>query len=186
MEVISVPPLNSIDPDGHAFWVTSPSTRAKYYAQNWPKPLPKIPVKYVVKEVGGDMGIGVFATQDIKKFEPVFLERPYLVYPQQNRMIVIDALLARRLSPNQLFQLNLKKMEEFYSPLVNGLMDENSRQDFMSLANSHKHDGSGPTVGVVRTNGFAIQLGEKLPGLDKDFVSGYGAIGRVASRLNHR
>jgi hypothetical protein len=53
----------------------------------------------------------------------------------------------------------------------------------MALANSHKEDGSGPIVGITRTNGLGIS--GLRPGVD-DGTNMYVAILKDISRLNHR
>jgi hypothetical protein len=177
--------MGRIDPAGHSLWITSSSSQARYHAKGWPKPPPKIPIKFIVKEAGPGMGMGVFATRDIKRFEPVLVERPLLVYPKRNSGLVNFDEAMSQLSEHQIRQLVDNKTEEVHSQFVKEFMEESARCDFFLLANSHKDDGSGPISGVVRTNGFSIGFGEKLPGADQDFGIGYGAVGKIASRFNH-
>src|SRR5690606_22646021 len=54
----------------------------------------------------------------------------------------------------------------------------------MSLANSHKEDGSGPILGIIRTNSLGIMFRDSEA--DNEFGTGYAAIPRIGSRFNHR
>ncbi|RXW13223.1 hypothetical protein EST38_g12634 [Candolleomyces aberdarensis] len=176
-------------PDGHTIWMTKPATKAKYYSnQDWPKPLPKIPCKIVVRPTDDGTGMGVFATRDIKRFEPVLVERPYIVYPRRDVVGAFSKKALQELSEKQLGQLMVKKSEPFFRYMVDQRMTSEERREFMSLANSHTHDGSGPVFGIVRTNGFGIEFRERLPGADRDFgmkMGGYGAVTKIGSRFNH-
>ncbi|RXW17136.1 hypothetical protein EST38_g8724 [Candolleomyces aberdarensis] len=174
------------DPDGHCVWMTNAATKAKYFAnKDWPKPLPKIPTKIVVRPTDDGCGMGVFATRDIKRFEPVLIERPYMVYPRQNILTQLSPKALEELSENQIAQISLNHAEQFFQLMVEQQMTAEAREGYMSLANSHKNDGSGPVFGIVRTNGFGIEFGEVLPGLDEDYKTGYAAVARIGSRFNH-
>ncbi|KAJ2920870.1 hypothetical protein H1R20_g16223, partial [Candolleomyces eurysporus] len=174
------------DPDGHTIWMTSPATKAKYLRnRGWPKPLPKIPKKIVVRQTDDGTGMGVFATRDIKRFEPVLVERPYIIYTRQDAINTFSTKALEELSDNQIGQLLVKNTEPFFRYMIDQQMRSDDRKGFMSLANSHTNDGSGPVFGIVRTNGFGIDFGSALPGADKDFGSGYGAVTRIGSRFNH-
>ena len=63
-------------------------------------------------------------------------------------------------------------------------MTDANRKAFMALANSHTEDGSGPILGIIRTNGYIV------PGLydghEDDNTKTYSAVLNVMSRLNHR
>ena len=80
----------------------------------------------------------------------------------------------------------MKIAEQKLGTALDRLMMPEAKEEFMSLANSHKHDGSGPILGVIRTNGFRISFNQALPGLNEDFGLGYSAVGIIASRFNHR
>ncbi|KAI0790845.1 hypothetical protein C8Q75DRAFT_891206 [Abortiporus biennis] len=61
------------------------------------------------------------------------------------------------------------------------------RAQFMDLVNSHEHDGSGPLLGRLRTNGFSVTFdGEDS---NEYVINGrtrqYTAIGNDISRVNH-
>jgi NOL1/NOP2/fmu family ribosome biogenesis protein len=166
--------------------MTKAATRAKYFAnEGWPKPVPKLPNKVVVRPTDDGAGMGVFATRDIKRFEPVLVERPYLVYSKASS-IELSPKAFEELSEDQIVQIKLNQVERYYQIVVDQQMIGEAREGFMSLANSHKNDGSGPVFGIVRTNAWEISFGEVISGVDEDFGKGYGAIARVGSRFNHR
>ncbi|KAJ2929301.1 hypothetical protein H1R20_g7791, partial [Candolleomyces eurysporus] len=148
-------------------------------------PFLKSPKKIVVRPTDDGTGMGVFATRDIKRFEPVLVERPYLVYTRQDAINTFSSKALEELSDAQIGQLLVKNSESFFRYMVDQQMRSDDRKEFMSLANSHTNDGSGPVFGIVRTNGFGIDFGSALPGADKDFGSGYGAVMRIGSRFNH-
>ncbi|KAJ2926695.1 hypothetical protein H1R20_g10415, partial [Candolleomyces eurysporus] len=185
----SVPPIHTTgektDPNSHTVWITCAESKARYFAKGWPKPVPKIPNKVVVKETDDDMGLGVFATRDIKQFELVLVERPYLVYPKGIGAVSLTDKATRELTKSQYFQLGLIQAEKLLERVMKDWMTEEARKGYMELANSHKHDGSGPIDGILRTNGYAVMFGDKMHGFDEDFYRGYSAVSRIGSRLNH-
>ncbi|RXW13330.1 hypothetical protein EST38_g12523 [Candolleomyces aberdarensis] len=185
----SVPPIHSTgektDPNSHTAWITCAESKARYFAKGWPKPIPKIPIKIAVREADDDMGLGLFATRDIKRFELVLVERPYVVYPKAIASVSLTDKAARELTRSQFMQLGLMQTEKLFEQVMKDSMTEEARNGYMALANSHKHDGSGPIDGVSRTNGYVIMFGDKMPGFDEDFHRGYSAVSRIGSRINH-
>ncbi|EAU90707.1 hypothetical protein CC1G_03976 [Coprinopsis cinerea okayama7 len=175
------------DPDGHTVWMTTATSQAQYHAhKGWPFPLPKLPKnKLVVRPTEDGAGLGVFATDDIKRYEPVLVERPFLIYAQENSVLPIPSEGVKELSESQIAQMLMKKSEEAFRCAIEQQFSAKAKEEFMSLANSHLDDGSGPVLGIVRTNGFAIKFGERLPGVDEEFRGGYAAVSRIGSRLNH-
>ncbi|KAJ2923994.1 hypothetical protein H1R20_g13105, partial [Candolleomyces eurysporus] len=191
----SIPPIYDglkDNPDGHTAWFTSAYSKARYLKagssanESWPKPVPKIPSKIIIRKTDDGMGLGVFATRDIKRFEPVLVERPFMVYPRAPPIPAPSEKAKRELSKDQLNQILNMQAEKMYAAVTKNSMTDTARKEFMKLANSHRHDGSGPTFGIVRTNGFHIGFGDKVPGLDDDFSGlGYAGIARIGSRFNH-
>ena len=55
----------------------------------------------------------------------------------------------------------------------------------MALANSYTEDGSGPILGIVRTNGYQVP-GLYDSGDEDDNAGAYTAVLKVMSRINHR
>jgi len=72
----------------------------------------------------------------------------------------------------------LQEWEERLDIASKRMTDEN-RKAFMALANSHTEDGSGPILGIIRTNGY------KVPGLydghEDDNTRAYTAVLNVMS-----
>jgi hypothetical protein len=187
-----IPPVPLEDeprhPDGHSIWWTKLASKRRYVANTtWPKPVPKFTVKFVVKETEDGTGMGVFATQDIKRFDPILVERPYLVVPAAIGVLgEASPASYKKLTPGQARQLEMKIAEQNLGPALDTFMTPELKEEFMSLANSHKHDGSGPILGIIRTNGFRVVFHQALPGVDQDFGLPYTAVGKIASRFNHR
>ena len=62
-----------------------------------------------------------------------------------------------------------------------------NRNAFMELANSHRDDGSGPILGMIRTNGFWV--GSNVFDGPKELEDGsnaYSAVIKIGCRINHR
>jgi hypothetical protein len=146
--------------------------------------VPKIPNKVVVRDTDG-MGLGVFATRDIKRYEAVVIERPYMIFPKTILGVSLTAK-AEELTRSQFVQLGLMQAEKLFEKAMKESMTEEARKGYMELANSHTQDGSGPITGIHRTNSFGITFGDKIPGFDEDFFMGYAAVARIGSRFNHR
>lgn len=126
-----------------------------------------------------DMGLGMFATRKLKMGELIVSERPLMIAP---------GALRRPLglphdwngSDREMNQAAIFEMEELLKVCFQRL-DPESQAAFMSLANCHTEDGSGPIYGRLRTNG--IQVG----GLEDPGPYGaYGGVCRDLSRINHR
>ena len=66
-------------------------------------------------------------------------------------------------------------------------MEPETLEQYTSLYNSHKTDGSGPLTGIGRTNGFDVGVEDlvavKLVGQGK---ARYSCTGALSSRINHR
>ena len=60
-------------------------------------------------------------------------------------------------------------------------------EQYKALANCHKNDGSGPIVGIQRTNGFRVGIYD-ADGKEINLTAkrAYTCVGADASRLNHR
>ncbi|KAK0432157.1 hypothetical protein EV421DRAFT_1911235 [Armillaria borealis] len=80
---------------------------------------------------------------------------------------------------------------------VFGRMSEESKNVFMDLRNSHLHDGTGPILSVVRTNGYGLEddlkdeteetkkFLESTPDDSKHKVGRYTSVYQDLSRVNH-
>ena len=66
-------------------------------------------------------------------------------------------------------------------------MNEKDRNARMELANCHKEDGSGPLVGIMRTNTFAADdLVDGPKGVPVMNANGYIAVCKLGSCINHK
>ncbi|KAJ7030055.1 hypothetical protein C8F04DRAFT_741538 [Mycena alexandri] len=143
---------------------------------NYPQPLirPKI-TSFRIVDVAGK-GKGLFSTRALKMGDLILTERPLLVCA---RGVALPRPL--NFSDEQYFQYALDHLERNYEIAVNRMRPE-AKEAFMALANCHTEDGSGPLVGIVRTNG--LSLGGLRPGVEGD-VGTYNAVCKDISRLNH-
>jgi hypothetical protein len=121
--------------------------------------------------------MGLFSTRALKMGDLILSERPLLVAARG-----VYTTSPPDFTPEMLIQHRLNDLEKYYSVSVQRMRPEN-RAAFMALANSHKEDGSGPIVGITRTNGLGIS--GLRPGV-KDGTNMYVAILKDISRLNHR
>ncbi|KAJ7903799.1 hypothetical protein B0H14DRAFT_2427686 [Mycena olivaceomarginata] len=121
-------------------------------------------------------GMGLFSTRALKMGDLILSERPLLVAARG-----VYSTAPHHYTPEMVFQHSLNELEKYCSVSVQRMRPEN-RAAFMALANSHKEDGSGPIVGITRTNGLGIS--GLRPGVD-DGTNMYVAILKDISRLNH-
>ena len=126
-------------------------------------------------------GLGVFATRPIRTGELIIAERPLLISQRSFEMRVESG--SKGLTKAEMIQVNMQEWEEHLGVALKRMTDEN-RKAFMALANSHTEDGSGPILGIIRTNGYVV------PGLydghEDDNARAYTAVLNVMSRINHR
>ena len=153
-------------------------------------PVPKVDPGTIVIKESQTGGLGVFALRNIKRGELLLAERPLVVCPMGfaadtrgwwAKMVTLilngrQADLSEQFKRIQAYEREME-MQKMFSKMT----PENQRA-YLSLANSHKEDGTGPVSGILRTNGFEIGL----PASEKSDMTRYIAIGKVASRLNHR
>jgi len=176
------------DPDGHSEWIVNGCTKAKIVnAKGYPCQVPK-PSRLDMFEVRSTqtMGMGVFATCDIPMGELIFAERPLFVCP---RGIPTNRNHPRNWSMEKVTKVAMFEWEKTLRVAV-ARMNGADQKLFLGLANSHKEDGSGQLLGIIRTNGYEIgYLGDgpdRPPGEDYPDNAMYSAICRVGSRINHR
>ncbi|KAJ3515326.1 hypothetical protein NLJ89_g1837 [Agrocybe chaxingu] len=179
------------DTDGHSECIVHGPTKAKIVnTPGYPCaiPKPRRPNMCMVKTIA-DMGLGVFATCNIKVGELIFSERPLLVAPramvsQQNHQQASSNFTA-----DQMKQITMYEFEKVLQCAA-GRMGAERRAALMALANSHKEDGSGPILGIIRTNGFSIatELGDgpaPAPGQEYPPERSYSVVCDTGSRINH-
>jgi hypothetical protein len=122
-------------------------------------------------------GMGLFSTRALKMGDLILSERPLLVTVRG-----MYTRVAKGDTPAMIFQRSLNQLEKYNSIAVERMRDDD-KAAFMALANSHKEDGSGPIVGINRTNGLGIE--GLRPGVE-DETKRCVAILKHISRLNHR
>ncbi|KAJ7366465.1 hypothetical protein DFH08DRAFT_1071955 [Mycena albidolilacea] len=98
-------------------------------------------------------GMGLFSTRALKMGDLILCERPLLVTARG----VHTPSVIPNFTGEMVAQHNLDEYEKYCAIAVDRLRPDN-KAAFMALANSHKEDGSGPVVGIVRTNGIAMNL----------------------------
>ena len=124
-------------------------------------------------------GLGLFATRHLSLGELIFTERPLTITPTYLRTPELEHHV-QGLAPDMRGQAILDEWERrFLRPLVSRLRLED-KEAFMDLANCHLADGSGPILGVIRTNGLDPGLVDPLTGDE------YAAVCKTMSRINHR
>jgi len=125
------------------------------------------------------MGEGLFARRNIKRGDIILAERPLLVSPRAMGGSVggIESHYTEK-QIKQIMILEFEKLLEF----AIGRFPNEIQAEYKALHNAHTGDGSGPLLGVVRSNGYSI--GNLYDGDDKTAV--YGAVCKIGSRINHR
>ncbi len=168
------------DGDGSSEWIVNGPTKAKVLkAPGYPARIPKPhrPDLYEVRSTT-DSGFGVFAKHDIKRGDLIFSERPLLVSPASLRSF---SEIPSHYTATQVRQVVMFENEQILETAV-GRMTEQNRANYKSLCNSHQGDGSGPLLGIMRTNGYGLE--SLYDGSDKNLI--YTVISNVGSRINHR
>ncbi|KAF9538637.1 SET domain-containing protein, partial [Agrocybe pediades] len=147
-----------------------------------PVPKPSDPTCYAVRSTP-DMGLGCFATRAIEAGEIVFAERPLLVVPAACRLGNSSQIIARY----GIHQGNLVVLAEWEKVLEVAVarMTEENRKAFMALANNHTEDGSGPILGIARTNGYTTDKIFDGPVRLANNANMYSLILKIGSRVNH-
>ncbi|KAK0201061.1 hypothetical protein DFS33DRAFT_1101634 [Desarmillaria ectypa] len=129
----------------------------------FPRPLKETEDKtYVISSAPGK-GLGMFATRKIKMGDLIADERPLMVVPLAMGLSVSP--VKEGMTKEETGQAILDHSEGITCPVFER-MHEESQKKFMELHNSHLHDGSGPTLGVIRTNSYG--LGDELKDATKD------------------
>lgn len=144
----------------------------------FPKPVPK--PDHVSHSIGitKTANLGMTATRNLKMGDLVYAERPLLMAYHGTR---VSAELPPNTTREQMIQVAIQEWEELLKISFDRMLPERQAA-YLALANSHTEDGSGPILGVIRTNGFGVTL-KKEGGLKELQVS---AICDMLSRINHR
>lgn len=93
------------------------------------------------------MGLGLYATRNIRSGELIIAERPLV-------LVVAQLKVSNRSNPSftleQCLQIALAEKEQELRLLIDRMLPED-QAEFMALANSHLYDGSGPSImGIIR------------------------------------
>lgn len=179
----SIPPMNhdttlANTPDGWTQCMITADTKARILSTpGFPSPVPQPSrVRHWVGNTA-KKGLALFATESLEFGDLIVSERPLYfgmahLGPSQDvsSNAPIDEIIASTL------QIAEKNMETIISR-----MPLERAKAFRALANSHLHDGSGPLMGIVRTNGFSAS-----PLSGKDLGSKHNGVCDILSRANHR
>ncbi|KAJ6497622.1 hypothetical protein C8R45DRAFT_822965 [Mycena sanguinolenta] len=144
---------------------------------NFPHPMLRVETPaFRVADVSSK-GLGLVSTRALKMGDLILDERPLFVCSRG-----VPVPVPSTFTQEQIIQYHLQKLEEHYQLSINRMRPK-AKAAYMALSNCHKEDGSGPIVGIVRTNGLALQ--GLRPGV-QDETNEYSAICKDISRLNHR
>jgi hypothetical protein len=164
-------------PDGRSECILrgSVSKQNIFSTPGFPSPISQpFQTRYLVK-VTTDMGLGMFASSDIKMGDLIIAERPLMVTPGA---VDLNIDYLETISNDQKRQIVLLEWEKVLDRCFQRLSNEDQAA-FLTLANTNNKDGSGQILGKIRTNGFAVTLGE-------GFFKDYSAVCKELSRVNHR
>jgi len=118
------------------------------------------------------MGVGLFGKRSFKVKEMIFSEKPLLVFPR-GLPLFSPSGAKETTERDNCFEEVLK--------LVLGGMTKEDADAFKSLSNCHQDT---PLLyGISSTNAFTTSIEERNL---EEGKFGYGAIGKLASRINHR
>jgi hypothetical protein len=176
-------------PDGHTECMVLGSTKAQIvrcpiYLSN---SIPKVARgTVVIKDAPEGAGLGMFAERDIKFGELVLAERPLLMVPAVAGYIPRGGAEVDEYTFEQYMSI-MRHEQEIGLEVALGRMSPRNLAAYKALANAHMEDGSGPLLGVLRTNGFGINVDE-LTGTTSgpDLPCIYSIVDKDASRINHR
>ena len=123
------------------------------------------------------MGVGLFAKCNVKVREVVFSERPLLVFPRGLPFYRIPGLSKEE---------TINKSEAMFEEKLQQAMSAMTKEDFiafMSLSNSRPK--SLQLYGIAMTNAFGTGTDIEEENIEEGKFE-YCAVGRLASRINHR
>jgi hypothetical protein len=144
----------------------------------FPQPLVK-PPSPCYRIGSSDNGLGMFATCDLSMGDLIVTERPLMVTPR-GLSLPTPIGLPMTFTAEQRRQAAIFEWEKMLQGCFDRMEPENQAA-FMTLANSHLEDGSGPLLGIIRTNGFEVG------GLHDPMPEGeYTGVCKIISRINHR
>ncbi|KAF7289379.1 SET domain-containing protein [Mycena indigotica] len=116
----------------------------------YPQPLSRVSEPTFRVGGSGSKGLGLFAARALSQGELIIHERPLLI-SVRGVPVAVPAMLDQE----QTTKYRLKELERHLEVVVKEMRPED-RDAFMSLANSHTTDGSGPIAGRIRTNCISL------------------------------
>lgn len=125
-------------------------------------------------------GLGMFATRDLSMGDHILTERPLMVTPTCISMPNFARRLAGKTDSQRSAEILNEWEKRFLRPCFMR-MDPEAQAAFLDLANSHTQDGSGPILGIIRTNGFEV-----ANVVDPEPNGEYAAVCKIMCRINHR
>ncbi|ESK94126.1 hypothetical protein Moror_1049 [Moniliophthora roreri MCA 2997] len=140
-------------------------------------PRPTQPDCFRVVDIPGK-GRGIVATKDIKWGNLIFAERALIITPV-GLPSGSDTEIPKHFTNAQREQVFMMDIEHGLDILVKRMPEENQKA-FMELWNCHTEDGSGPLLGICRTNGLALQ-----DYYEPKKAGRYCGTFKVISRFNH-
>ncbi|KAF7289375.1 SET domain-containing protein [Mycena indigotica] len=156
------------------FWPGSKEVLMKM--PGYPKPLRKVSEPTFRVGEAGSKGLGLFATRALSQGELIIDEQPLLI-SVRGVPVAVPAML----NQEQTTKYQLREFEK-YLEVVLKKMRPADREAFMSLANSHLTDGSGPIAGRIRTN--SLGLDGLCPAMTGPMAQ-YSSVPHYISRMNN-
>ncbi|KAJ7188724.1 hypothetical protein C8R46DRAFT_1055611 [Mycena filopes] len=171
-------PLDQHDPDNWTSCFLQAATKAQIVSTpGFPRPLQHPPQTRHRIGPTPTMGLAAFSTCALKMGDLILSERALLITPAH--LFAADDI-PDSFTDAQAQQALFAQAEARLKVAYDRMLPENQKS-YMALANSHLQDGSGPLLGVMRTNGIdAAPL--TRPG---DPPMPYSATCAIISRLNH-
>ncbi|KAJ8081764.1 hypothetical protein PM082_007610 [Marasmius tenuissimus] len=165
-------------PDWYTLCIVTPAAKRKILSTpGYPQPLNRPPVTRHEITESPTSGIGMFATVDMELGDLVSSERALLM---ASPAITKPAYLPAHYTKHQAIQAGLYEKERVLEQGFNNMSKE-SQDAYMKLHNCHLHDGSGPILGIMRTNSFSMEFL-----YDERYLLPYTGVFKDASQMNHR
>ncbi|KAI5831715.1 SET domain-containing protein [Schizophyllum commune Tattone D] len=160
--------------------VLDAATKREIFSQpGFPRPVPRPSTPAHRIAPAGAKGLGVFATRNIKGGELILGERPLLMTPAH--IPPMSTNIPNHFTLQQLALAKMADWEIYLEQFVKRMLPDRYEK-FMSLANSHQHDGSGEILGRIRTNAFRMSCFRYLR---KTRDGPYSVVCDESSRFNH-
>ncbi|KAG5654552.1 hypothetical protein H0H81_000077 [Sphagnurus paluster] len=140
---------------------------------------PQFPIELCFRIGPSKNGLGMFATRDLSMGDHILTERPLMVTPTCISMPNFARRLAGKTDSQRSAEILNEWEKRFLRPCFMR-MDPEAQAAFLDLANSHTQDGSGPILGIIRTNGFEV-----ANVVDPEPNGEYAAVCKIMCRINH-